>query len=253
MRAADDPTVDYRDLVRSGYDRCAEAYAAARRQDDSDQLAPLLRVLANGSDVLDLGCGAGVPIAQALAKRCRVTGVDLSQNMLAMSRAAVPTGRFIHGDILEVEFDDASFDAVVAVFVLFHLPREEHGELFRRVWAWLRPGGYFLVTLTEFAEAPYTEDDFFGVPMYWSHLGWAEYEGLLREAGFTILDGKIIGHGYGRKHRGPDECHPMVLARKREAMCSPGRLKGPTSPPSPADRPPPRRPPPGSRGSPRAC
>jgi len=214
MRPADDPTIDYRGLVRRGYDRCAEAYAAARREDDGDQLEPLLGLLQDGSDVLDLGCGGGVPIARALAERYNVTGVDVSERMLGMARAAVPDGRFTRGDIMDVEFESASFDAAVAMFVLFHLPREEHGDVFRRVASWLRPGGYFLATLTEFAEAPYTEDDFFGVTMYWSNLGWTEYEELLQKAGFTILGGRIVGHGYGRMHDGPEERHPMVLAQK---------------------------------------
>lgn len=44
-RPANDPMIDYRELVRRGYDACAESYAAARRQDDSDQLTPLLEEL----------------------------------------------------------------------------------------------------------------------------------------------------------------------------------------------------------------
>jgi SAM-dependent methyltransferase len=214
VRAANDPAVDYRALVRRGYDRCAEAYASARREDDTDQLLQLRRVLRAGSDVLDLGCGAGVPIARALSEQHRLTGVDASQGMLDLAKTAVPNADFILGDIMEVHFEPDSFDAVVALFVLFHLPREEHGEVFRRVWSWLRPGGHFLATLTEHAEDSYTEDDFFGVQMYWSNFGWSQYEGLLRDAGFEIVEGRIVGHGYGRRHPGSDERHPMVLARK---------------------------------------
>jgi SAM-dependent methyltransferase len=214
LKAADDPTIDYRALVRAGYDECAESYAAARARDDGDQLAPLLELLGDGSDVLDLGCGAGVPIARALSERHSVTGVDTSQSMLDLARAAVPDARFIHSDIMNVELGSSSFDAVVLLFVLFHLPRDEHGEVFRRVWSWLRPGGYFLASLTEHAEAAYTEDDFFGTRMYWSNLGWSDYELLLRKTGFETVSERIIGHGYGRAHDGPDERHPMVLARK---------------------------------------
>jgi len=123
LRPVEDPSVDYKALVRNGYDGCASDYAPARGQDDSDQLAPLLSVLPNQSQVLDLGCGAGIPIAQTLAKRHRVTGVDVSQKMLDMAKVAVPDGRFICSDISDVRFADASFDAVLAIFVLFHLPR----------------------------------------------------------------------------------------------------------------------------------
>lgn len=214
MRPADDPSVNYKALVRSGYDGCAEAYAADRRQDDSDQLTSLLSVLPDQSEVLDLGCGAGIPIAQTLAKKHRVTGVDISQKMLDMSKVAVPGGRFICSDITDVRFADASFDAVLAIFVLFHLPREEHGEIFQRIYSWLRPGGYFLATLTESARGPYTKDDFFGMPMYWSYFGWEEYRECLRDAGFAILGDRIIGHSYRLNCKDPDKRNPMVLARK---------------------------------------
>ena len=214
MKEANDPAIDYRALVRKGYDRCAETYAAARRGDDSDQLGALLPLLPRGSNVLDLGCGAGVPIARTLARRHKVTGIDTSESMLRLARTAVPGARFLNGDILGVELEAGSFDAAVLIFVLFHLPREEHGSVFERVRSWLRPGGYFLATLSEEAEAPYTEDDFFGTRMYWSSLGYEEYRKLLLDLGFEILGERIIGHGYGRKTQIRDERHPMVLARK---------------------------------------
>jgi len=221
MDPANDPAVNSREIVRDGYDRCAEAYAAARARDDSDQLACLLALLADDSCVLDVGCGAGVPIAQTLARWHRVTGVDISERMLRLARAAVPKARLILGDILSVELQHGGFDAVVAMYVLFHVPREQHRDVFRRVWAWLRPGGYFLATLSEFAEEPYTEDDFFGVRMYWSCLGWSDYEDLLRSSGFEVLRVRSVGHGYGRTYQGRDERHPLVLARKRCAEVSP--------------------------------
>jgi hypothetical protein len=105
----------------------------------------------------------------------------------------------------------------VAIFVLFHLPREEHGRVFECVWSWLRPGGYFLVTLTEHAESPYIEHDFFGTDMYWSNLGFAEYKDLLKGTGFEIVRERIVGHGYGRTFVERDERHPMVLVRKPDA------------------------------------
>jgi SAM-dependent methyltransferase len=134
--------------------------------------------------------------------------------MLRLARRAVPEARFLIGDILEVEFKAGCFDAAVLIFVLFHLPREQHGRVFEQIWSWLRPGGYFLATLSEDAEAPYTEDDFFGTRMYWSNLGYGEYRDLLLGLGFKIIGERIIGHGYGRKAQFRDERHPMILARK---------------------------------------
>ena len=213
MRPADQTDADCVALVRRGYDCCAQRYGAQRAQDDSDQLRPLTERLAPGARVLDLGCGAGVPIARSLAARHRVVGLDLSRAMLRLARAAVPAGAWVEGDLSRIAFRPASFDAVVMLFALFHVPRTRHGSILANIRGWLRPGGYLLATLTEAAEAPYLEDDFFGTTMYWSHFGWSEYTALLARAGFEILGGRIIGHGYGRRYRGRDERHPLLLAR----------------------------------------
>ena len=54
--------------------------------------------------------------------------------MLDLARAAVPSGRFIHADIMEVQLESGSFDAAVLIFVLFHLPAEEHERWVETIW-----------------------------------------------------------------------------------------------------------------------
>ena len=169
MKAANNPRTDYRALVRMSYDRLGPAYAEARVGTDHPELEWLHSRLDDGSSVLDAGCGAGVPITRLLAKRFAVTGVDVSSEMIRLARANVPRAEFVQSDITSVDFDDATFDAVVAFFSLFHIPREEHPRLFRRIRDWLKPGGYLMCTLSLESETGYTEDDFFGAKMYWSN------------------------------------------------------------------------------------
>ena len=79
MRPANNPCTDYRALVRMSYDQLAPAYAEARGGTDHPELEWLQSRLDDGSSVLDIGCGAGVPITRSLAKRFAVTGVDVSR------------------------------------------------------------------------------------------------------------------------------------------------------------------------------
>ncbi len=209
-----EPRIDLKGIVRAGYDACAVTYAAARATDDADQLRPLLDVLPKGSAVLDLGCGAGLPIARALSERYCVTGVDISQAMVRLAAANVPEARFLRGDVLDVALEEASFDAAVAIFMLFHVPCEEHGRLFERVWSWLRPGGHFLVTLTQAGNPARVRHDFFGTDMYWSSPAFEESIELLTKVGFEIVRDCIIGHRYGRTIVERDERNPMTLVRK---------------------------------------
>ena len=214
MIPANDPDIDYPALVRRGYDTCAQEYDRSRRLEPGIELQALSSRLEDGDSVLDIGCGAGVPIARSLAERCRVTGVDVSREMVRRARRNVFRGHFMCADILSVDFPPASFDAVVAFYTVFHLPRERHAELFRRVHRWLKPRGLLLCTLSDHSEEGYTEDDFFGATMYWSNYGIDEYRDLLTEIGFSLLEVSTTGHGYQERPQQSSERHPLILAQK---------------------------------------
>jgi cyclopropane fatty-acyl-phospholipid synthase-like methyltransferase len=196
-------------LVRQTYDRIAVEYNEGRLREsrDSDSLLPLLEKLSPASRVLDLGCGAGVPITRALAQRFEVVGLDFSARQIELARRQVSIARLVIGDISSCEFATGSFDAVVSFFAIFHTRRESHGDLFRRIHRWLKPGGYFLATLSLHSEADYTEPDFYGAEMYWSNFGLDEYRQLLRTTGFELLDYWLLGDD--------NETHPVVFATRK--------------------------------------
>ena len=160
-------------LVEAGYDRIAADYLASKRPlaaQTEALLAALIASLSPQSTVLDLGCGAGVPVTRWLAERCAVTGVDLSAQQLALARRLVPQATFIQADMAALDFPPHTFDAVVSTYAIIHLPREEHPTLLAQVARWLKPGGGFLATwpLTawEGEEANWSD---WGATMWWSH------------------------------------------------------------------------------------
>ncbi len=212
MKPASDPNVDYKALVLQSYDRLAADYEKMRQEEAPPALDILTSRLNDRAVVLDIGCGAGIPVAQTLARRFTVTGVDISEGMIKRSRVNVPDATFIHGDIMSVDFPPSHFVAATAFYSIFNLPREEHPELLRRIHGWLKPGGFLLATLSYNDEPAYTED-YYGVTMYWSNYGLEEYERLLMEAGFSILDIGAIGAGYKDPEEAPEERHPLILAQ----------------------------------------
>jgi ubiquinone/menaquinone biosynthesis C-methylase UbiE len=207
--------IDPKQVVASGYDRCARAYASARACDASPELLLLAERLSSSARILDIGCGAGLPVTAALARLGTVVGVDISANQLELARNNVPSAELIHGDIMTQQFGDASFDAVVAFYSLFHLPRGEQYELLSRVSRWVRPGGYFLATLARSDHAGYTEDSFFGATMYWSHYETSWYTDQVVRMGFEILHLGELGHGYREVSSLPPERHPVIFAQMR--------------------------------------
>jgi len=96
-----------------------------------------------GEDVLEIGGGLGIDLAQFARHGSRVTDVDLSAGHLALAeehfRLRGLTGRFVHHDGEDLPFADASFDLVYTNGVIHHTPNTRTMvEEIRRV---LRPGG----------------------------------------------------------------------------------------------------------------
>src|SRR3712207_1567383 len=114
----------------------AEHYLATKDPEDPlalRALENLASLLPSEAVVLDLGCGAGMPVTRWLADRgFAVTGVDVSATQLELAHTYVPDGTFIKADMTEVVFGPESFDAVVAFHSIIHVPRTEHPTLLDR-------------------------------------------------------------------------------------------------------------------------
>ncbi len=90
--------------------------------------------IAAGESVLDVGCGSGAvtrEIARRVGSRGRAVGLDPSPALLAVARELAREAgfgdrvEFREGSALELPFPDRSFDAVVCVTVLSHVPGGE--------------------------------------------------------------------------------------------------------------------------------
>ena len=114
-------------------------------------------------------------------------GVDISAGQLELARRNAPAARFVRADMVDLAFAPGSFDAVVAFWTLIHVPREVHASLFARIHGWLKPGGLFAGTLGSGDNPAEHVPDFYGAPMYWSHFAGDTNRGLLRDAGFELI------------------------------------------------------------------
>ncbi len=187
--------MDPKRVVAEGYDRIAERYAAwaagVRDEERQRYTALLLESLPPGAEVLELGCGSGVPTTKRLAERIAVTGVDISARQIELARRNVPGVRFVHADMTTLEFPPASFDAVTAFYAITHVPREEHGPLFRSIAEWLRPNGLLVATMGAGAAEGDIEEDWLGAPMYFSHFDADTNRRLVEEAGLRIETARV--------------------------------------------------------------
>lgn len=120
-----------------------------------------------------------------------------------MARENVPEADFLQGDFFENDFGENSFDAVVSFYAIFHIPREEHFDLFKKIREWISDEGAILITL-----GPDEMDDFEGEiggqEMVWSSYSAEKNVELLEKAGFEIIT------TYTEDYR--EETHFWVLA-----------------------------------------
>ena len=201
--------------VARGYDAIAEGYLRwrgdlSREGRDLRYFDSLTEGLPDGSRVLDLGCGAGVPYTAHVSERFATVGVDISRGQLALARRRVAGASFLLADMCSLQFRAGSFDAIAAFYSIIHVPREEHETLFRRIRDWLRPGGRLLVVLGA-NDWEGTEHDWLGLgaEMWWSHFDAETSRSLVERAGFAVIEANIepdVGTGEG--------AHLFVLAEK---------------------------------------
>jgi SAM-dependent methyltransferase len=241
--------------LQASYDAIAETYNAWAAKTPSTRLAHLQAFLAalpnhDGDDaapqqVLELGCGAGLPVAAALLadpRRLRLAANDLSATQLRLARANLlastaavaaadggpPPGlsaaaaaeealdarvRFAPGDMMALDFPAASLAGVVAFYSIIHLPREEQTELLRRLHAWLAPGGLVVANFAVEEEESSVIDRWLDCDegwMFWSAWGAERTVALLDEVGFEIISQEIKGDVVNAEFL-------WVLARKKDS------------------------------------
>ncbi len=150
--------LDYRRMVQAHYDGLPGALTAVTGFITGHE-ALAGRLIRPGAfdvrgcrSILDAGCGNG-RYTRFLLKHAdadaRITGFDLSRNMLLRARRRLNSERVTHvaADLTRLPYADASFDAIVCGWVLEHLPDPRPG--LRDLARVLQPGGKLLLLATE--------------------------------------------------------------------------------------------------------
>ena len=139
-----------------GWERVADKYDSVWSTSTRQFIPPLLEAagVAGKMALLDVGCGPGYVSAAAAERGAIPTGLDFSQEMIAIAQKMFPRIEFREGDAQNLPFADAFFDRVLANFALLHVGNPERACADAcRV---LKPGGKFAFTVwAPAAESPY--------------------------------------------------------------------------------------------------
>ncbi len=128
------------DLLARVPDTSVESFAGVANPFSLGPLAP-------GERILDVGCGAGTDslvAAQMVAPDGSVTGIDMTEEMLANARASAremgaENVEFVAGEAEQLPFDEEAFDVVVSNGVIDLVPDKD--AVFSEILRVLRPGG----------------------------------------------------------------------------------------------------------------
>lgn len=182
-----------------GWQRVAKRYDSVWSSSTRRFIPPLLDAaeVSAKMSILDVGCGPGYVSAAATERGAVPTGLDFSNQMIAIAKKMFPQIKFQEGDAQSLPFPDAEFDRVLANFALLHLadPERTCAEAFRV----LKPGGKFGFTVwAPPSENPYakiiddaiqahanTEVDLPPGPPHYLFAGREEFRKALERAGFN--------------------------------------------------------------------
>jgi arsenite methyltransferase len=132
--------LDYPEELARVPDTAVESFAGVANPFSLGRLAP-------GEHVLDLGCGAGTDTlvaAQMVAPAGRVTGIEMTPEMLSKAQAAAAAMGatnvdFVEGDVEQLPFPAESFDVAISNGVIDLIPDKD--AVFAEIFRVLRPGG----------------------------------------------------------------------------------------------------------------
>ena len=190
----------------NSYDEIAGVYLANRNKLKSGKyVQQLLKYLPKNSRVLDLGCGAGVPVDDLLLKAGhRVIGMDISSEQIELAKNNCCEGEYLVGDIQDLRESEYRVDGVVSFYSIFHVPRTKQSELLKKVASFLPKGGMLLITMgdREFEG----EHMLYGEKMWSSQYGTVKNHKIVESAGFKIIIDEMDNSG--------GERHQIILAQK---------------------------------------
>lgn len=186
--------MNYKDIereMRKTYNGICAKYSkeAEKNWKDKSDIDKFLKYLDNGASIMDIACGVGELLKYYDEHNFRVSGFDISDEMVKISKSKVPYANVYQMSIYDMDKMDGLFDAISATFIFAHIPKEKIGDVINNIKNKLKPGGIFFTifatSLTEGLQADPIDNDF---NYYAVNYTKEEICNVLTENNFEILE-----------------------------------------------------------------
>ncbi|KAF2506745.1 class I SAM-dependent methyltransferase [Flavobacterium zhairuonense] len=174
-------------LNKNSYNKIADHWAKVRNNSALNRpIFDFLEKVKPNSNILDIGCGTGFPIAKYFSdKNQSVCGIDISEKMIETAKsAAIKNAEFFVSDFFDFETNE-KFNGIIAWDSLFHFPKERQKEIYPKIYDLMLSGGYFLFTHGK-QEDEHT-DKMFDESFYYGCLSRTEVLDLMMSLGFELV------------------------------------------------------------------
>jgi SAM-dependent methyltransferase len=181
---------DYVAVNRDFYNRNAEAYATNTAQMlDLEWLEKFTSYVRPGGRILDVGSASGRDSSWFASRGFEVVGIDIAESLVKMATVTVPGARFAVMNLMDLDFEDQSFDGIWCSCVLLHIPRSDAPAAIRKMGSKLRPDGVFYVLVKEGATDGLEEDSRYkNAVKFSSYFEAWEIRTMLKSADLEILE-----------------------------------------------------------------
>lgn len=184
--------------VADAYDRRAEEYISAAgslvQMDERDRDVIARWRDATVGDLLDAGCGPGHWTEFLHDRHRAVSGIDISEQMVAAARRRFPHLPVEHASLRALPFVDRSLGGILAWYSLIHTPPDDVPAVLAEFARVIAPGGSILIGFFD-GEARMPFDHAVAPAFFWSVDALAS---MLTAAGFEVVSRE-------RRERAPDE------------------------------------------------
>ena len=186
---------EIRKSVMKDYDLIANNYCDEYgiELDDKKIIDKFKNLLEHNSKIVDLGGGSGKVTNYLIENNYNAVCYDFSKEMMNNALKLFPKIPYILDDILNINnhFNLETVDGVIALYSLFHIPKENMNTVLKNINNILKDNGYFLVAFQlgndeSFVDEPYLKETGKNV-LYMNYYSKKDLEKLFTENNFKII------------------------------------------------------------------
>lgn len=165
------------ELTKLAYEKTADKYHVnfkheiEQKEYDRLLLDKFSSLLNANSIICDAGCGPSGHIGKYLAdKGHKIIGIDISQRCIDIASSYNPNLIFKTMDMMNTNFDDASFDGIISFYSIIYTPKEYINRIFAEFNRIIKPNGRILIVIKKGTDEGFINDDWYeGNKVYFTH------------------------------------------------------------------------------------